>query len=94
MDHADRSSGFQIYDFKKAMFLVLIGNIPTQVRTIDGRTEYTFDDDTRPYSRLWARMTQTALDAIRAGSPHNPDQLDKLQYDLWEELNQTVGVDA
>ena len=92
MGQFNHDPGYKICDIKRAMFLILVGNIPTRVRSIDGRTEYTFDSESRPYNRLWSQMITEVLTAIRAGVPHTPEQLDSLQYSLWEELNNTVGV--
>ena len=83
-----RNTGnYPVYDFKKAMFLVLTGNKPVSTALEDGRTVFWFDDLSRPYTRVWHTITDAAIEASKNGLPLTPDQLDTMQSDLWGQLD-------
>lgn len=83
-----KRGNYPVYDFKKAMFLIATGNRPVQTGLNDGRTEFIFDDGSRPYTRLWHHLHDAALDAAKSGFPLSPDELYELQGRLWAELDE------
>lgn len=85
---------FPIYDFRKAMFLVLCAQKPVRTEIVEGRTAFWFNTRTRPYVRVWDSMNKQVMASTQSGIVFSPDELDALQNKLWDALDVATAEQA